>query len=71
MAKDQGSEPSQLYGREGVKRERERTREIARNEKSFVASPLHWLPRDQQGAKSTQGRKKWRVFGEGEGIDSE
>lgn len=30
--------------------------------KSLVALPLHWLPRDQQGAKSTQGRQKWRVF---------
>jgi len=36
--------------------------------KSLVAFPLRWLPRDQQGAKSTQGRKKWRVlFGLGKG----
>lgn len=51
-------------------------RERARNEchgelKSLVASPLHWLPRDQQGAKSTQGRKKLRVFREREGRDPE
>lgn len=30
--------------------------------KSLVAFPLHWLPKDQQGAKSTQGREKWMVF---------
>lgn len=50
---------------------RERERERARNEchvklKSLVAFPLHWLPRDQRGAESTQGRKKWRVFREEE-----
>lgn len=60
-------------GREG---EWERERERARNEfhgelKSLVASPLHWLPRDQQGAKSTQGRKKCRVFRGGRRRDSE
>lgn len=40
-------------------RERERERNECHGElKSLVASPLHWLPRDQRGAKSTQGRKK-------------
>lgn len=51
---------------------RERTRMRASHEchgelKSLVASPLHWLPRDQQGAKSTQGRKKWKVLERGKG----
>lgn len=83
MATDQGSEASLLHGREGGrdtgggregcrKRERERARNECRGElKSLVASLLHWLPGDQQGAKSTQGRKKWRVFREGEGRDLE
>ena len=72
MATDQGSEPSLLHGRKGERdgrREGEREVRRVRNEchgelKSLVASPLHWLPRDQRGAKSTQGRKKWRVFRE-------
>lgn len=74
MATDQGCENSLLHRR---KEERwkeggwEGERERARNEchvklKSLVAFPLHWLPRDQWGAESTQGRKKWRVFREEE-----
>lgn len=35
--------------------------------KSPVAFPLRWLPRDQQGAKSTRRRRKWRVCRE-EGV---
>lgn len=38
--------------------------------KSLVASPLHWLPTDQQGAKSTRGRDKWMCFRE-RGIQSD
>lgn len=53
---------------------RGQARERAAGElKSLVASPLHWLPKDQQGAKSTQGRRKWMGFrngGDGRG-DSE
>lgn len=39
------------WGEEGEKKERGQAREL----KSLVASPLYWLPRDQQGAKSTRG----------------
>lgn len=35
----------------GEKKERGQAREL----KSLVASSLYWLPRDQQGAKSTRG----------------
>lgn len=42
----------------GRKKERGQAREL----KSHVASPLYWLPRDQQGAKSTQGGEEMDVF---------
>lgn len=51
------------WGEEGEKKERGQAREL----KSLVASPLYWLPRDQQGAKSTRGGgKKWMFFRERE-----
>ena len=64
-----GNEERREGGREGGDggkcrvSEKEKEREREKNEchgelKSLVASPLHWLPRDQRGAKSTQGRKK-------------
>lgn len=48
------------WGKEGEKKERGQAREL----KSLVASPLYRLPRNQQGAKSTQGGKKWMFFRE-------
>lgn len=36
-----------------------------RQSRSLVASPLQWLLTDQQGAKSTRGRTKWRVLKNG------
>lgn len=54
--------------KEGGRREREQAGSECHGELNSLVSccPLHGLPRDQQGAKSTQGNKKWRVFREGE-----
>lgn len=67
LATDQGSVPSLLHVWRGEKEGRKEGSKLGMSAslKSLVASPLHWLPRDQQGAKSTQGRQKWKVFTEG------
>ncbi len=60
-------EEQRVMGREGQRARHECHGEL----KSLVASLLPWLPRDQRGAKSTQRRKKWRVFREEQRGDSE
>lgn len=56
---------------QGGKKQRGQAKERAAGElKSLVSSPLHWLPKDQQGAKSTRGRRKWMGFRDG-GIQSD